>query len=85
MKSIKLPVKKFEWGEQHSLTFEEIKKAVARIAQINYYDPLKDKRVNFDASHSGLGATLAKSTAVDVWVPIAFASRYLNAQEKSIQ
>ena len=40
MKNVKLPVKKFEWGEKHSLIFEELKKAVARIAQTNYYDPL---------------------------------------------
>ena len=44
-------------GEKHSLIFDEIKKAVARIAQINYYDPLKDTRVKCHAGHSGLGAT----------------------------
>ena len=58
MKDVKLPVKKFEWGEEHSRTFEEIKTAVARIAQIHYYDPKKETRVKSDASHSGVGATL---------------------------
>ena len=58
---------------------------MTRIAQINYYDPLKDTRVKCDASHSGLGATLEQSTDREDWVPIAFASRYLNVQEKSIQ
>ena len=46
MKNVKLPVKKFKWGEQHSLIFEKIKKAVAKIAQNHYYDPKKDTRVN---------------------------------------
>ena len=58
MKNDILPVKKFEWGEEHSMIFEEIKTAVARIAQIYYYDPKKDTRVKCDASHSSLGATL---------------------------
>ena len=55
---------------------------MARIAQINNYDPHKDTRVKCDANHSGLGATLDQSTDGDDWVTIAFASRYLNAQEK---
>ena len=75
-------MKKFEWGEQHSLIFEEIKNAVAKIAQIHYYDPKKDTRVKCDASHSGLGATLEQKTDDNEWVPIVFASRYLNTQEK---
>ena len=83
MKSIHLPMKNFEWGGgKHSLIFDEIKKAVARIAQSNYYNPTKDTRVNCDASLSGLWATLEQRIANDEWVPIAFASRYLNTQEK---
>ena len=82
MKNVKLPVKKLEWGEEHSRIFEEIKTAVARIAQIHYYDPKRDTRRKCDASHSGLGATLEQKTEDNEWVPIAFASRYLNVQEK---
>ena len=62
MKNVKLPVKKFELGEKHSLIFEEIKKAVTKIAQTHYYDPKKNTRVKCDASHSGLGATLEQKT-----------------------
>ena len=72
-------------GEKHCLIFEEIKKAVARIAQIIYYEPHKDTRVKCDASHSGLGATLRQSTDGEDWIPIAFASRYLIVQGKNIQ
>ena len=82
MKNVRLPVKKFEWNDQHSVVFEDIKKAVANIALLNYYDPAKQSRVKCDASHSGLGATLEQWSHQNDWIPIAFASRYLNTQEK---
>ena len=74
-KKIRLPVKKFDWDNQHSVAFEEIKKAVANIATTNYYNPSRETRVMFYASHSGLEK--------NEWAPIAFASRYLNTQEKN--
>ena len=83
MKNIQLPVKKFEWDSQHSLAFEDIKKAVANIAMIYYYNPSRETRVKCDASHSGLGATLEQNSEQNEWVPTAFASRYLNTQEKN--
>ena len=49
---------------------------------INYYNPSRETRVKCDASHSGLGATLEQWSEQKEWVPIAFASRYLNTQEK---
>ena len=58
MKNIRLPVKKFDWNRKHSVVFEEIKKSVANIALLNYYNPSRETRVKCDASHSGLGATL---------------------------
>ena len=83
MKNIRLPVKKFDWDRQHSVAFEEIKKAVAKIAIVNYYNPSRETRVVCDARHSGLGATLEHHSEQNDWVPIAFASRYLNTQEKN--
>ena len=82
LKSVKIQVEKFEWGEEHSQIFELIKIAVANITKIHYYDPKMATRVKCDASHSGLGATLEQQKAEGEWVPIAFASRYLNIQEK---
>ena len=38
--------------------------------------------VGLGQRHSGLGATLEQSTDGEDWVPIAFASRYHNVQEK---
>ena len=47
-----------------------------------HYDQGRNSRVKCDASHSGLGAALEQEIENDVWVPIAFASRFLNDQEK---
>ena len=47
-----------------------------------HYDQSRNSRVKCDASHSGLGAALEQEIEKDVWVPIAFASRFLNDQEK---
>ena len=69
-------------GGEPSEFFEEIKKAVAKIAKLNYFDPLKQTWVKSDASHSGLGASLEKQTEEENWIPISFASRYLNSQEE---
>ena len=77
-----MPVQKFEWQEKHSVIFDEIKKAVANIAKINYYNPEKDTPVKCNANHSGLGATLEQKKEDGDWMPIAFASRYLNTQEE---
>ena len=82
LKSVKIQVKKFGWWEEHSEIFELIKTAVANITKIHYYDPKMATRVNCDASHSELGATLEQKRAEGDWVPIEFASRFLNIQEK---
>ena len=74
--------KKFLWKEEHSEIFESIKAAVANITKIQYYDRKLLTRVKCDASHSGLGASLEQQNWEGEWIPIAFASRYLNTQEK---
>ena len=63
LKNIKMPLKKFGWEEKHSKILDEIKKARANIAKINYYNPANDTPVKCDASHSGLGATLEQKIA----------------------
>ena len=55
---MKLPVKKFEWGDDHTVVFNAIKEAVANITKVHYYDANRETRVKCDASHDGLGATL---------------------------
>ena len=82
LKNMKLPVKKFEWGEEHTVVFNAIKEAVAGITKVHYYDATRETRVKCDASHDGLGATLEQQNDEGMWVPNSFASRFLNAQEK---
>ena len=55
---------------------------MANITKVYYYDASRETRVKCDASHDGLGATLEQQNDEGLWVPISFASRYLNAQEK---
>ena len=82
LKNMKLPLKKFEWGDEYTVVFDAMKNAVANISKVNYHDANRETRVKCDASHSGLGATLEQQTDEGSWVPISFASRYLNIQEK---
>ena len=79
---MKLPVKKFEWGDEHTVLFDAINEAVANITKVKHYDANRETRVKCDASHDGLGATLEQQNDEGLWVPISFASRYLNSQEK---
>ena len=58
---------------------------MANITKVPYYDATRETRVKCDASHDGLGATLEQQNDEGMWVPISFASRYLNAQDKNIQ
>ena len=60
LKNIKLPVKKFDWGEEHRAIFDSIKTAVANISKENYYDSKRHTTIKCDASHNGLEATLGK-------------------------
>ena len=82
LKKMKLPVTKFEWGDEDTVEFVAIRNAVASISKVNYYDANRETRIKSDASHNGLGATLEQQIDEGLWVPISFASRYLNTQEK---
>ena len=73
---------KFVWGECQQTAFRNILQLIANITKMYHYDQGRNSRVKCDASHSGLGAALEQEIENDVWVPIAFASRFLNDQEK---
>ena len=85
LKNMKLQVKKFELVEENTVVFDTIKSAIAKITKVNYYDANRDTIFNCDTSHDGLGATLEYQTDEGLWVPISFASRYLNSQEENVQ
>ena len=82
LKNMKLPVKKFERGEWTHCGIA-IKEAVANITKVHYYDANRETSVKCDSSHDGLGDTLEQQKEEGLWVPISFASRYLNSQEKN--
>ena len=69
-------------GDEHTVVFDAIKNATAKISKVHYYDANRDTRVKCNASHNGLGATLEQQTDKGLWAPISFVSRYLNIQEK---
>ena len=73
---------KFVWGECQQTAFRNILQLIADITKMYHYDQGLNSRVKCDASHSGLGAALEQEIENDVSVPIAFASRFLNDQEK---
>ena len=73
---------KFVWGECQQTAFSNILQLITNITKMYHYDQSRNSRVKCDASHSGLGAALEQEIEKDVWVPIAFASRFLNDQEK---
>ena len=73
---------KFVWGDCQQTAFSNILQLIANITKMYHYDQSRNSRVKCDASHSGLGAALEQEIEQDVWVPIAFASRFLNDKEK---
>ena len=79
---VKCNKSKFVWGEDQQTAFRNILQFIANITKMYHYDQSRNTRVKCDASHSGLGAALEQEIEKDVWVPIAFASRFLNDQEK---
>ena len=73
---------KFVWGDCQQTAFSNILQLIANITKMYHYDQNRNSRVKCDASHSGLGAALEQEIEKDVWVPIVFASRFLNDHEK---
>ena len=61
--------------------FPKLLDLVAETTDLFHYHPAKKKRVKCDASHSGLGACMEQETDAGLWVPILFASRFLNSSE----
>ena len=61
--------------------FKKIRGLIAEITVLHRYDPGKNTRVKCDASHSELGACLERETDTGLWVPISFASHFLNSVE----
>ena len=68
-------------GEEQQSAFSNILQLIANITKMFHYDQNRNTRVKCDASHSGLETALEQEVESDIWVPIAFTSRFLNDQE----
>lgn len=68
----------FVWDAQHDRAFQKVKELITREPGpvLAYYDPIKELRLQVDASKYGLGATLLQEGK-----PIGYASRSLTDSE----
>ncbi len=60
--------------------FVRLKNAEIHVSRNNFFDALADTRITCDASKEGLGAVFEQRQNC-AWVPIAFASQFLNSAE----
>ena len=70
---------KIVWGNlinPHSRTFSNIS------IKTYHCDQNRGTKIKCEASHSGLGLALKQELEEEIWAPIAFASQFLNDQEK---
>ncbi len=69
-------------GEQNKTKhLESLKKAIKEVTQNAHFNENCKTRVTCDASKSGPGAVLEQQQAGQ-WVPIAYASKFLNTAEE---
>ena len=72
---------KFEWENEHSICFENLKKEIAEAPCLRPYVTGKQCIVSCDASNYGIGAVLSQSDGKDEWI-VSYASRTLNDTER---
>ena len=73
---------RFFWPETQKKAFYDILSEFEKITMLHHYSTTRNTRLKCDASKLGLGASLEQEFEPNVWKPIAFASRQLNAQEE---
>ena len=71
----------FSWGKEQEVAFDELKKRLATIETLGYFDSAAKTRVITDASPVGLGAILVQEQNGEERV-ICYASRSLTDVEK---
>ena len=72
----------FEWTQEAQLSFDKIKKSIARDSILAYPDPTALLVVDTDASDVGLAAVSSQIGSDSMEHPIAYASRVLAPREK---
>ena len=67
----------FNWGPEHQSAFTQMKKEIASVPILAYYNPKKQTVLQTDASIKGLGACLLQEEK-----PVYFASKDLTDAQK---
>ena len=62
----------FDWGPEHQVAFQQMKKEISCAPMLTYYNPQKQTVLQTDASVKGLGACLLQEGK-----PVSFASKGL--------
>jgi len=75
--------KKWEWKEEQSSAFSEVKGLLSSETLLAHYDPNSQLYLTCDASAYGLGAVLEQEVEAGVLKPVSFASRTLTVHEKN--
>ena len=73
---------KWEWTEEHTNAFNNLKKLITQLPYLAHYNPKSENILTTDASTKGLGATLWQKQKDGNLKPIGFASRFLSDTEK---
>ena len=66
----------WQWHDEHSKAFDELKKQITTAPVLQYYDATKETVLSVDSSSKGLGAVILQQEK-----PIAYASRALTKAE----
>ena len=68
----------WHWDHKHENALTQVKQLITREPVLRYFDDKKEVTLQYDASESGLGATIMKEGQ-----PVAFSSRALSNTEKN--
>ena len=72
---------KWNWTKTHGRAFEEVRKAIQTVSEIQHFKRNQTMRVVCDASREVLGAILQQKTELG-WKAVHFASRLLTTFEQ---
>ena len=74
---------KFEWVQEHTEAFEELKNMLSSDMVQAYFDPQAEHELHVDRCPMGLAATVAQRKAKEqAWQVVHYASRSLTDTEK---
>lgn len=72
----------FDWNESHQQHFNSLKRSLAKLPTLSYFDPKRRTQLIADASPVALGAVLLQFDHLDIPRAISFASKSLSEVER---